>query len=1096
MKSIILGSILTAGTLFPVLPVNAQRIGDPYPTAREALNDGVEYYNNDKYNDAIEKLLLVNENDSFYFNATYQLALSYQALKQLDKARQKALEGVLNKNNFHRDFMVLYASVLEDMGQKDSAIKVLDEGIRKDPYYTRFLYEKAFLYGKRKDWDNAIRYYTEAMKLNVMYPFPHFRMGYIAANARKPALALMAFNTLCMVSNNEELVSKAIAAMQQIASNNFDPDTFAIDEKHLSFAKDLEDVDLVIHSKAALSKKYKGLVKLNYNILKQMQVLCEKLPDNYQSDNWLMNFYVNLHKKIWNEKKYVGSALHNLRFADESDIQSQIKSKIKEVQAFQVWARDYLDAYRNKATVTEDGKTREIRLWWHENRMGAIGEENDKGENIGHWVFFSEYGYKVAEGDYNNGKKTGKWTYYYDSGELKSEEEYKDGINNGAVTRYYINGSLKESSSFENNKQRGLVSIYNANNTVSITATIDASDKISGTRYDYDSYGRLEMERAYKNSQNDGVYRTFHPNGQVNVETNSVQDNVHGPITYHYDNGQVRTTGQFNKGNRHGEWKSFHKNGKDMSVGSYSNGKETGVWKYYYDDGTLEKEENYENGTKKGSYKYYDREGKVYAEIFVKGGKIDAYKFTDKDGKVFAEAKSSGGKLHYFFYNAQRNRIIEGDLVNGNEEGTWKYYYENGALEYEIPYEKGKKEGVMTYYFRNGKKKYQQMYEDGQLQGFYKSYFTNGNTECEGYYCDDERCGTWTYYYVNGKLNTREFYRNGVITGKDYDYATNGTMLGYANYELGYLENYYLTDSLGNVYHKTGLKFGTGIYQLKTPEGMVYHNGRYKAGKRDSLQTYYYGPGKVQSTEWFNMGKEYGVYKYYFDNGKVQQTGISTNGEQDSTWNYFNEKGERTKTVVFKDGRYHGKYVSYYSATGKPEVECEYVNGNLNGRYKVYSYEGILIFDGLYEEGVLKSYTYLGKDGKPVPEITLKGETGDIVTYFPNGNIALKYRLENGWLQGAYLENYENGKPQLEAFYRDNDNEGSYKLYYPNGNLRKVSNYYADELDGVQTEYHENGKISRETTYVLGSRTGVCKTYDTTGKLTGKTVYRYNKIVN
>ncbi|MES2690374.1 MAG: hypothetical protein V4658_08225 [Bacteroidota bacterium] len=1094
MKRSLLRYAVSATLLLPALCTTAQDIGDAYPNARETFNDAVELYNEKKYNDAIEKLALINENDSFYYNAAYQMAVSYDALKQFDKAKQKALEGLSAKTLFERDFMIAYATILDNTGQRDSAIRVLDQGLNKYPYYARFQYEKAFLYAKNKDWDNAIRYYTEALKINSFYSYAHYRIGFIAANAKKPTLALMAFNAFCMVNNDDESVFNVILTMEKIAGNEYEPDTFAIDEKHLAFAKDLEDIDLIIHSKAALSPKYKSLVKLNYNIVKQMQVLCEKLPDGYDSENWLMNFYVQLHKKMWNEKKYVGSALHNLRFIDNKYVQSEVKSKAKDVTAFQEWAGKYLDEYRNKKSITVDGKPVEIHLWWSNNQLNAIGEENDKKENIGPWVYYGEYGFKEAEGNYQKGKKEGPWKYYYDGGELRSIEEYKNGLNNGSFEKHYVNGALQEISTYENDKMNGKVKLYNSNNTLSVEASVDIAGKINGTRFDYDDLGRVKTERAMKNSLNEGVYKTFHPNGKVNMDAAAVADNLTGKVTYYFGDGSIQTTGTFAKGYRHGDWKWLYVNGKTETTGSYANGKETGIWKYYYDDGTLQKEENYENGTKKGSYKFYDREGLLYAEIFVKAGKIDAYKYTDKSGKVFSEAKSSGNKLHYVLYSEYRNKTMEGDLANGDETGTWKYYTENGALEYELTYEKGKREGLMKYYYPNGKLQYQLMYTNNEREGYYRSVFKNGKTETEGYYCEGNRCGAWIYYNANGTISSKTFYVNDEVIGRDYDYMPDGSMFGYGEYELGYFSNYFQTDSAGKVYRNTGLKFSTGLYELKSKEGRLLFAGKYVGGTRDSLHVHYFGNGKITTSEWYDMGKSYGPYTRYYENGKTQSAGNSKDGEQDSTWVYYNEQGEKNRVSNFKHDKYDGKYTTYFP-NGKVEIECFYTEGLLNGNYKRYSLEGTLIFDGTYEGNVLRSYTYLGNDGKLLPAKTLTNETGEVLTYYPNGNIAMKYNLVNGLIHGAYVRNFPNGKPIVECNYADDMCEGILKVYHSNGHLKKTENYLYDQLDGKVTEYYDTGKISRETMYIFGYKHGLSKSFDVNGKQTSTTSYRFNKIL-
>ena len=68
--------------------------------------------------------------------------------------------------------------------------------------------------------------------------------------------------------------------------------------------------------------------------------------------------------------------------------------------------------------------------------------------------------------------------------------------------------------------------------------------------------------------------------------------------TYH-DNGQLWTKGSYLNGNKNGVWERYYSNGQLCEKGSYlslglGNGyKGNGVWKYYNEDGSLERTETY-----------------------------------------------------------------------------------------------------------------------------------------------------------------------------------------------------------------------------------------------------------------------------------------------------------------------------------------------------------------------------------------------------------------------------------------------------------------------------------------------------------------------
>lgn len=1074
---------------------NAQKTGDAYPDPRESVNEGIALHDEKKYKEAIEKYKLVHESDSFYDNALYEMSVSYYADKQYEQSAQCALKGLQMKSHLEREFIISYANALDHLEKTDSALHMYDMGLAKYPYYYRYEYEKGVLYARKKDWKNALKHYTAALEINPYYPVAHLRIGILAADAGKPAFALMALNTFCWVSSNADQIFSCIKIMENIANNAYTTEQ-SVDASIFAAASELEETDLIIHSKAALSPKYKCLLKSDFHIVKQMQVLCEKMPASLEKGDWISNFYLNMYKGVWDKKVFQGSMLHTIRTIDNKKVKSELKSKERNVNEFLAYTNEYLSGIRDYKTVNQNGAKVKIRLWFQDGDLRAIGNRSSSDLNEGRWVFYGDYGHIKAEGEYVNGLKQGLWKYYYDSGELKSEEQMKDGKNHGRYKKYHTNGALLDVSEYNQGELVGEIKLYNSNNTLSAHITITDAKKGIITRENYNEFGVLRNAGQLINGDYEGWYKSYNSDGILELEATTLKGNLTGVVEYKYPDGKTRTKGTYtSSGNRTGEWIWYYPNGNIETTGQYTgSGKEAGTWKFYYDNGNLSKEEIYENNSK-GAYKLYDYDGKLYAEMTLKNGRIDTYTYYDRDGKPLAEGKTKSGKLNLVTYSEFRNKIVEGQLINGQEEGTWKYYYENGALEYELPYVKGKREGIMTYYSRNGKPEYEILYRNNEREGFYRSYFLNGSISCEGYYKEGKRNGTWTYYFANGKINTREFYLNDKITGKDYEHFPDGTLEGFGTYELGFFNNFTQTDSLGNPKYITGLQFGTGKYILYTRNEIPIIEAYYKGGVKDSTFKSFYGINKQMTEESYSFGKRNGTFKRFHENGKLNSTGIYRNGEMDSVWNFYGEDGKITRTSMYKEGELHGPYKTFYN-TGKTDVECTYYKGLLHGTYREFAPDGLLTIEATYNGGVLTSYTYTGKDGKPMPSIAVNNETADIKTYYVNGNVALSYKLVNGLIQGEYQLNYSDGKPFVRSTYVNGLNEGKYTVYYPNGNLKRVENYFYDEKDGLCVYYHENGKVAKELNYIFDYKHGESRVFDANGQLTRKITYFFNRIIN
>jgi antitoxin component YwqK of YwqJK toxin-antitoxin module len=1070
----------------------AQNIGDMYPSPRILITEGIELHDNKEYINATEKYLACNKNDSFYAWAQYELSLSYFAAKEYQKAKDAALEGLKTNNEYKRDLWLAYANALEEGDQFDSAILVYDKIIKDYPDYYLPYYEKALAYERKDMWEQALATYTEALKKNIYHPTSHLRIGLLAAGAQQPAIALMAMQMHCMLNNTSSNIGNVLIFMEQVANNQYSPEK-PVPSKVFVTDELLEELNAVILSKGALSKKYKSKLNIDYHINKQLQVLMEKLPEQPQTHDWLTTFYVKFYKELWNNNHFEGSILHTFKNINASKVQKEINSKQKKINDFAVWGDKYLTNIRANKTIIVDGKETPVKFWFTKGHVTGIGNVDENEKNHGPWTFYNTQDYKQAEGVYEHGNKVGIWKYYYFNGTLKAQETFLDGKLHGEYTEYYENGALSEKATYENGKYVGELILYNPNNTIRSKIPI-VNDKINGVRYSYDANGYLSYAGEVKDGVYEGWYKTYYRNGQVNLDGQTLKDQLHGTITYYYESGKLKTAGNFNNGQRTGAWKWLYENGNPSSEGEYNNsGKEIGTWKYYKEDGKLRSEEIYDNG-KKGRIKNYDENGKVYAELTFKNSNIDSYKYYDENGKIFAEAKTSGGKLNYLGYNQYRNKLSEGKIVNGNDEGVWKYYYANGQLERESNFTKGKQNGLSTEYYKNGKIKAEASYTNGTITGYYKYYYINGQLKVSGYYNEDgDKVGPWNFYHMNGKLESEEFFIDGKLAGMLNSYYPDGKMQGYFDYSLGFFNNYYEKDTSGVVYNASKLTYGTGEYKLYTPKMKVDFTGQYVQGLRDGKFTSWDGAGKITREEYYQFGKRNGLSKSYHYNGKLKSVGMYKNGDQDSIWNYYYENGSIQRVSNFKDDELDGKYISYYS-NGKIETDRNYLDGSRHGDYKYYNPDGTLILWVKYQNGVMMSYTYPDKNGEMLPFTEVKDETAEVKTYYPNGTLALSFKVEKGLFQGRFEVFSPSGKLISVNTYVDGIQTGESMATYANGNIMFECKKTDDELDGIYKTYHENGKLAREINMMYGYEHGICKEYDTNGKLIKQTNYLYGKV--
>ena len=225
---------------------------------------------------------------------------------------------------------------------------------------------------------------------------------------------------------------------------------------------------------------------------------------------------------------------------------------------------------------------------------------------------------------------------------------------------------------------------------------------------------------------------------------------------------------------------------------------------------------------------------------------------------TYSQDKKKDGPFIAHFDNGNVKR--EGTYRNNKKVGTWKSYYETGALKDELFYDnKGKRTRVFKTYFKNGVIKYQVKkegkhffanahYESGMLfyerildNGYYKEYYEDGSLKVKSNYVDYQLVGVWTQFYKTGEKEWEINYKKG--------------------YREGFYRYYYKTGELNfGGQNKANLKSGKETHYDK--KGNIIWKGVYLKGKPNGL--------------WINSDADGNVVgKLKYKNGMLKNDGVS-----------------------------------------------------------------------------------------------------------------------------------------------------------------------------------------------------------------------------
>ena len=249
------------------------------------------------------------------------------------------------------------------------------------------------------------------------------------------------------------------------------------------------------------------------------------------------------------------------------------------------------------------------------------------------------------------------------------------------------------------------------------------------------------------------------------------------------------------------------------------------------------------------------------------------------NGRLERKARFNNGKDHDTAYAYYSSGDIQAVIihVDGIENGTWGYWYDNGEdnpaaqqVAWGNTFSMGNKEGQWLFFAEDGKPTKVQSYKDNLLDGPSKTYYPSGNIKKTVEYKGGNIHGAYTMYYEDSVIKSIKTYKNDKPDGK--------------------------------------------------------------------AQSFYEGGATLSETE-FSNGTKTGKWTTYYENGQIKSTGIYSNNQKDGLWEMFLEDGKNQTSALFDKGVLL-KTVEY-DRFGKPKNDLDVVElNNLLSKKKSSDAEG------------------------------------------------------------------------------------------------------------------------------------------------------------
>jgi len=184
------------------------------------------------------------------------------------------------------------------------------------------------------------------------------------------------------------------------------------------------------------------------------------------------------------------------------------------------------------------------------------------------------------------------------------------------------------------------------------------------------------------------------------------------------------------------------------------------------------------------------------------------------------------------------------ELLNGQFDGQFIRWWENGGKHQEKNYKDGKLDGKWTETWSGGRVIFERNYTDGNI-----------DTE------------TTFSYYDNGQIKTKYNYKDTHVDGEQTVWYENG--------------------QIKLQYNATGLGKATGWYE----NGQIKSDGIFNDGKLDGKETSWYENGQMRGESNYKDGKKDGKWTWWLSDGLKWKEAIFINDEIVGDCEYFNVAG-------------------------------------------------------------------------------------------------------------------------------------------------------------------------------------------------------------
>lgn len=1012
------------------------------------LRSGLRHYYKNDYQEAIDEYKKVSKYDDKYLVAQYEMSLALSALGKKNELR--SLFEDLHSKNLMKEKPILYTSYgnfLSDEKEYDKAEKIFQEGEVYMSNSSNFIYNQAILYLRKNELQKSTDLLKKTVTLDPNLASAHYFLGSLAlenGNVTEGTLALISYLAL---SPTGRYAKDAISKLNKKYGENY------ITKGTIKFSDsgdDFSEIEVILSNQLPLRKAYKVKSSIDDVIIRQMQAVMEYTPTHKMQNGFFENTYIPWIKEVVSKNYFEGFSYYILLSLEEN-LGKKLTSQKKKITTFyeNYITKDFWNSF-SKRTVEHFGTKQEVITYIEDGRPYLVGSVVN-GKKQGKFKLLGEIGNIRGELNIENNELHGTQKYYNEKGILETEKNFKNGKLDGDFKTFYENGKLSSFERYQDGKLHGISTTYYQNGEKKCEMNFTDGDR-DGTLKCFHSDGTKSSEVVYLKGELNGSYIIYNEVGDITYSANYKNDKLDGDYKQYFDGKKVKAEATYINGDVKDSYKEYYTNTNLSSERFFTNGKLTKILNYDI-TGKKSSELLFDDKEQLTNYSYFTiNEEKFFEEIY-KSNELKSFLQFLKNNPKPKEITLQ--KKNFQMTNLSGDIMAKGTYEKGKKNGEWNYYFSNGYLRTKENYIADIQQGMSYNYNRRGELSSITNYKDDKINGLYEIY-DNGVLNEISYYSEDTQNGPFTSYFANGKIKLEGFIKNGELHNSKVAYRQNGQVHKITKYSDGEVlstESYDLNNqkeySIDFTKQSGKISFTD---KCLTSSEFTLINGLYE-GKyisKDNLGTL------IMEVEYKNDVR-HNFSKYYSPFGTIQYERPYYAGKLNGIDKQYDLLGNLRLTDEFTFGKNNGKTVRYYK-NGKKMYEYTSFDSSNEGDYIYYNQEGLAILKIVYENNIPIKYFNLNSNGTFGEPVEIINESAQITSNYSNGNIAIKFQIEKGNINGKLVVFNKDAQPEYEVNYKKGILEGNRLEYYSNGKLYKKENFKNSDYSGEQNYFDEEGK--------------------------------------